>query len=86
MDNKIYVTRENKERVATEDEIKRFEKSALADFAKGKDVYLIEAFPNKFFGYATKIRLERVMIGISTLSDESNSHLFKVVATGSIYE
>jgi hypothetical protein len=85
MDNKVYLTRANKEKVATEDEVKQFEKSAIAQLSKGKDVYLIEAFPNKFFGYATRIRLEKEVVSVSTLTETANTQLFKVVATGNIY-
>ncbi len=86
MDNKIYLTRRNEELVATEDDIKLFEKSALFEFAKGNDVYIIEKFPIKFFGHATKIRLQKVSVPVSSLSEESNSRLFKVVSAHSIYE
>ncbi len=84
-DNKIYFTRYNKELEATEDEIKRFEKSALSDFDRGKQVFIIEKFPKKFFNLATKIKLEKVEEPDSTLSELSNSRLFKVVSAFSIY-
>lgn len=86
MDNKIYFTRINKEKGAGEDEIKRFEKSALSDLGRGKDVYIIEQFPKKFFCFATKIRLEKVAEPVSSLSELSNSRLFRVVSTHSMYE
>ena len=86
MDNKIYFTRLNKGKPATEDEIKRFEKSALSDLGRRKEVYIIEKFPKKFFYFATKIRLEKVVESVSSLSAVSNSRLFKVVSTHSIYE
>lgn len=85
MDNKIYLTRFNKGKEANEDEVKRFEKSALSAFARGKEVYIIEKFPKKFFQLATKIRIEKVVDNVSSLSALSNSRLFKVVLTGSIY-
>ena len=86
MDNKIYFTRPNSTQEATEDEVKRFEKSALADFSRGKEVYIIEQFPRKFFGYATKIRLEKVIEPTIALSPVSNSFLYRVVSTHSMYE
>lgn len=84
--NKIYVTRQNKEKEANEEEIKDFEKTAMADFKKGKDVYLIEKFPKKFYYFATKIRIEKVVEPVSSLSAVSNSRLFKVISTDNIYE
>lgn len=86
MDNIVYHTRSNKDVAASEDDVKRFEKTALADFARGKKVYLIEAFPKKFFYYATKIRLEKVSEPVASLSELSNSQLFKVVSTHNIYQ
>lgn len=86
LDNKIYFTRPNKDEMAKEDEIKRFEKSALSDFSRGKEVYIIEKFPKNFFYFATKIRLEKVTEPVPSLSEASNSHLFKVVTTHNIYE
>lgn len=80
IDNKVYFTRFNKGKEASEDEIQRFEKSALSDFSRGKEVYIIEKFPKKFFSYATRIRLEKVEEPVSTLSAVSNSRLFKVVS------
>jgi len=84
--NKIYITRPNKDTEATPEEIQRFEKTTLADFGRGKDVYLIEKFPKRFFIHATKIKLEKVDEPVSTLSDESNSRLFRVLSTYSIYQ
>jgi hypothetical protein len=86
MDDTIYFTRLNKEKEASEDEIKSFEKSAISDFSKGKEVYIIEKFPKKFFYFATKIKIEKVVDPVPSLSTLSNSRLFKVVSTGSIYE
>jgi len=86
MDNKIYFTRLNKEKGASEDEVKSFEKSAISDFRRGKEVYIIEKFPKKFFYYATQIRLEKVVDSVSSLSALSNSRLFKVVSTPNIHE
>lgn len=86
MDNKIYFTRVNKEKAANEDEIKRFEKSAISDFSRGKEVYIIEKFPKKFFHLATKIRIEKVVDPVSSLSALSNSRLFRVVSANSMYE
>lgn len=86
LSNKIYLTRPNKDIEANEDDVKRFEKFALADFKMGKDVYIIEKFPKKFYYFATKIRIEKVVEPISSLSAVSNSRLFKVISTSSIYE
>ncbi|HLD58865.1 MAG TPA: hypothetical protein VI977_04470 [archaeon] len=86
MNDRIYFTRANKEKAATPEEIRVFEKSALADFDKGKEVYIIEKFPKKFFYFATKIKIEKVEEPISTLSAASNSMLFKVVSANSLYE
>jgi len=86
LDNRVYYTRPNKEKAATEDEIIRFEKFVLADIHRGKQFFIIEEFPIKFFGYATKIRLQKVMEPVGTLSEESNGRLYKVVSTSSIYE
>lgn len=86
MDNKIYFTRFNKGKEANEDDIKRFEKSAISDLRRGKEVYIIEKFPKKFFQLATKIRIEKVIDPVSSLSAISNSRLFKVISTCSIYE
>lgn len=86
MDNKVYFTRFNKEKEANEDEIRRFEKSALSDFGRGKEVYIIEKFPKKFFQLATKIRIEKVAETVASLSAISNTRLFKVISTCSIYE
>lgn len=80
IDNKIYFTRFNKGKAASEEEIQLFEKSALSDFTRGKEVYIIEKFPKKFFSHATKIRLEKVDEPVSSLSALSNSRLFKVVS------
>lgn len=86
MENAIYFTRPNKDVAASEDDVKRFEKSAIADFGRGKKVFIIEAFPKKFFFYATKIRLEKTTEPVAALSELSNSRLFKVVSTHSIYQ
>lgn len=86
MDNKIYFTRTKKDVVADEDEIFRFEKSALSDIGRGKDVYIIEQFPKKFFNYAAKIKLEKVTEQDITLSELSNSRLFRVTSRHSLYE
>lgn len=77
--NKVYFTRFNEDKIASENEIHSFEKSALSDFTRGKEVYIIEKFPKKFFGYATKIKLEKVEESVSSLSAIANSRLFKVV-------
>jgi len=86
LSNKVYFTRPNKDTEASEDEIKDFEKSAIANFSKGKEVFIIEKFPKKFFYFATKIRIEKVAENVSTLSVVSNSRLFKVFSTYSMYE
>lgn len=86
MNNRIYFTRPNKEKEANEDEIKSFEKSALSDFKRGKEVYIIEKFPKKFFHLATKIKIEKVVGRVSSLSPLSNSRLFRVLSANSIYE
>ncbi len=86
MTNKVFFTRPNNEQEASEEEVIRFEKSALADVHRGRDVYIIEQFPRKFFGYATKIRLEKVIQPVATLSELSNSRLYRVVSTHNIYE
>ena len=86
MDNKIYFTRANKNIAANEDEIKQFEKSTLSNFSKKKEVYIIERFPKKFYYYATKIRIEKVAKRDSFLSPLSNSRLFQVFPTQSIFE
>ncbi|MBU0635653.1 hypothetical protein KKE06_01375 [Candidatus Micrarchaeota archaeon] len=86
MDNEVYLTRVNKNKAAGEDEIKRFEKSALSSANRGKKVFLIEQFPKQFWYFATKIRLEKVIEPVSSLSKLSNSRLFKVVSTNSMYE
>ena len=85
MGSKVYFTRPNKGKEASEDEIKSFEKSALADFSQGKDVYIIEKFPKRFFHFATKIQIEKVIEPVSSLSAVSNSRLFKVVARHGLY-
>lgn len=86
MDNMIYFTRPNKEKEASEDEVKSFEKYATSDFNRGKEVYIIEKFPKRFFYFATKIRLKKVVDYVSSLSALSNSRLFKVIFTNNIYE
>ncbi|MFH0954811.1 MAG: hypothetical protein V1777_01795 [Candidatus Micrarchaeota archaeon] len=86
MDNKVYFTRTKKDEAADEDEIFRFEKSALSDIGRGKDVYIIEQFPRKFFNYAAKIKLEKVIEPVVTLSELSNSRLFHVTSRHSLYE
>ncbi len=86
MSDRIYFTRANKEKEADEDEIRSFEKSALSDFKRGKEVYIIEKFPKKFFHLATKIRIEKVVERVSSLSPLSNSRLFRVISANSIYE
>ena len=86
MDNKIYFTRTNKDQEANEEEIKRFEKSALADFGRGNEVFIIEKLPKKFFHYATKVRIEKVDESDPSLSELSNSMLFQVFSTHSMYE
>ncbi len=80
----IYLTRPNKETEADEDDIKRFEKSAISNFNLGNRVYLIEKFPKKFFQLATKIRIEKASEHFSSLSEQSNSMLFKVFLTNNI--
>lgn len=86
MDNKIYFTRFNRGKEANEDEVKRFEKSAISDIGRGKQVYIIEKYPKKFFQLATRIRIEKVAETVASLSAISNARLFKVILTGSIYE
>ncbi|MBN1941429.1 MAG: hypothetical protein JW772_04580 [Candidatus Diapherotrites archaeon] len=86
MDNRVYLTRPNKEKEASDEEIKIFEKSALSGVNKGKEVYLIEKFPKRFFCHATRIKLEKVTENVSTLSALSNSRLFKVVSVQGRWE
>lgn len=86
MDNAVYCTRLHEDKAADQDEIKRFEKTALSNFNRGKKVFLIEQFPKQFWYFATKIRLEKVEQPVATLSAVSNSRLFKVISTNSIYE
>ncbi len=85
MDNKIYFTRHNKEKEANTDDIRRFEKSAIADICRGKEVFIIEKYPKKFFQLATRIRIEKAVETVASLSATSNARLFKVILTGSIY-
>ena len=84
--NQIVFTRNNKETPANEEEIKQFEKTALSGFGRGKEVFIIEQFPKSFFYFASKIRLEKVAAPVSTLSEQSNSRLFKVLSTHSMFE
>ena len=86
INNKIYFTRPNKDEEANEDDIKSFEKTAIADVNRGKEVFIIEKFPKKFFYMATKIRIEKVDEPVAALSDLANSRLFKVVSNNSLYE
>lgn len=86
MDNKIYLTRPNKENAATEDEVKGIEKSALSEFSRKKDVYIVEKFPIRFFQYATKIKIEKVSEPDATLSELANTQLFKITTTNNIFE
>ena len=86
MDNKIYFTRRNKGKEATNENIRHFEKSALSDIQRGKEVFIIEKFPKKFFQLATRIRIEKVVENVPLLSSRANARLFKVFRTGSIYE
>ena len=86
MMNKVYFTRAKKNEIADEDEIFRFEKSALSDIGRGKDVYIIEQFPKKFFHYAGKIKLEKVTEPDATLSEADNLRLFRVTSRHSMYE
>ena len=85
MGNDIYFTRVNKGKEANEDEIRKFEKSALSDFGRGNKVFIIEKFPKKFFQLATRIKIEKVVEPVSSLSVLSNSRLFKVVSANIIY-
>jgi len=85
MGTRVYVTRPNKEKEADQDEIKKFEKSALSYFGRGNQVYIIEKFPKKFFQLATKIRIEKATEPVSSLSALSNSRLFKVILTNKFY-
>lgn len=85
MDNKVYLTRNNKNREADGDDIKRFEKTAIADINRGREVYLIEKYPKKFFQLATRIRIEKVAEIVASLPAISNARLFKVFLTNSIY-
>ena len=78
VDNKIYFTRQNKEEEATEENIRHFEKSAISDVQRGKEVFIIEKFPKKFFQLATRIRIEKVVENIPSLSVKSNTRLFKI--------
>ncbi len=82
----MYCTRQNKGVEATEDDIRRFEKSAIANIGQGKEVYLIEKYPKRFFHRATRIRIEKVAEKVASLSKGSNARLFKVFLTGNIYE
>lgn len=86
MDNKIYFTRTKKDEPADEEEIHRFEKSALSDIGRGHDVYIIELFPKRFFNYAIKIKLEKVTEIDSSQSEDANSRLFRVTSRHSLYE
>ena len=82
----IYFTRENKNKEASAEEIRKFERSAISDFGRGNRVFIIEKFPKKFYQLSTRLKLEKVMEPVSTLSGLSNSRLFKVVSANSIYE
>ena len=86
MDNNIYFTRPNKEKEASESEIKSLEKFRMSYLNRGKEVYIIEKFPKRFFYFATKIKLEKVAEPVSSLSALSNSRLFKVILTNNVYE
>jgi len=86
MFNDIYFTREKKNQEASVEEIQKFERSAIMDFGRGNRVYIIEKFPKKFYQLATRIKLEKVMEPVATLSELSNSRLFKVVSANSLYE
>lgn len=86
INNKIYFTRPNKDKEASEDDIKQFEKTAIADVNRGKEVYIIEKFPKKFFYMATKIRIEKAEENVASLSALSNSRLFRVFSNNSLYE
>ena len=83
--NKIYLKRPNDENEANEDDIRQLERSAIAGFNMGKEVYIIEKFPKKIFYFATKIRIEKVVDRVKSLSALSNSRLFKVVPSHSVY-
>ncbi len=85
MVNTVYFTRHNKEEEANADDIRRFEKSAISDIGRGKIVFIIEKYPKKFFQLATRIRIEKVVEKVASLSALSNSRLFKVILTGDIY-
>ena len=86
MINDVYFTRENKNIEANSEEVLKFERSAVLDFGRGNRVFIIEKFPKKFFQFATRIKLEKVIEPLSTLSPLSNSRLFKVVSANSIME
>lgn len=86
MQHQVFFTRPNKDVAASQEDILRFEKSALSDLGRGKEVYIIELFPRRFFSYAVKIRLEKVVEPIASLPALSNQHLFRVFSTNSIYE
>ncbi|MBI4053225.1 MAG: hypothetical protein HY394_04260 [Candidatus Diapherotrites archaeon] len=83
--NRIYLKRPNDEKEASEDDIRQLERSAIAGFNMGKEVYIIEKFPKKFFYFATKIRIEKVADRVASLSAVSNSRLFRVVPSHSVY-
>lgn len=85
MGNRIYITRPNKEKEANQEEIKQVEKSAISYFNRGNQVYIIEKFPKKFFQLAAKIRIEKVIEPVSSLSKLSNSRLFKISLANNNY-
>lgn len=84
MDNRIYITRMNKDEQANSDDIRRFEKSAISEIGRGKKVFIIEKFPQKFFQLATRVRIEKTVEKVASLSAASNAKLFKVLLTGNI--
>ena len=86
MGEKIYFTRPNKDQEANAEEVKSFEKSALSNFKRGNEVYIIEKFPRQFFQFSTKIKMEKITDPVPTLSPLSNSRLYRAVSTHSIYE
>ncbi len=86
MTETVYLSRPNREKEASGDDILQFENSALSLLRRGKDVYTIEAFPKRFFHYVSRIRLEKVDRVLPDLSALENAQLFKVVFSGSMYE
>jgi len=83
--NKVYLTRPNKEKAASEDEIRQLERSANSYFNMGKEVYIVEKFPKNFFYFATKIRLQKVVDRVKSMPAISNAMLFRIVPSNSMH-